>query len=202
MLTLMFFLSRTFFPAVLLFRNSVCLRTCTSRQAIKFLGSVLAQLLLFCFDFFLCIAMASIGDGAPGAVGNGSAPGGGGNGSAPGDNTNEGNTNASTSSALFSGGEEADHGRRRQAEAPLLEKKGSTGIGNGYCIERCPGAASTGVRPRAPASPTGASSSSGSSRSAQIREPQPTIEFGHDTEGFFGEILNNYSFSHNQKLSK
>lgn len=47
--------------------------------------------------------MASIGDGAPGAGGNGSAPGGGGNGSAPGDNTNEGNTNASTSSALFSG---------------------------------------------------------------------------------------------------
>jgi hypothetical protein len=47
--------------------------------------------------------MASIGDGAPGAGGNGSAPGGGGNGGAPGDNTNEGNTNASTSSAPFSG---------------------------------------------------------------------------------------------------
>uniref|UniRef100_A0A0E0RDD5 Uncharacterized protein n=1 Tax=Oryza rufipogon TaxID=4529 RepID=A0A0E0RDD5_ORYRU len=85
-------------------------------------------------------------------------------------------------------------------EAPLLEKKGSTGIGDGYCTERCPGAASIGVRPRAPASPTGASSLSGSSRSAQIRAPQPTIEFGHDTKGFFGEILN--SFSHNQKLSK
>uniref|UniRef100_A0A0E0BF00 Major facilitator superfamily (MFS) profile domain-containing protein n=1 Tax=Oryza glumipatula TaxID=40148 RepID=A0A0E0BF00_9ORYZ len=134
----MFFLSRTFFPAVLPFRNSVCLRTCTGRQAIKFLGSVSAQLLLFCFDFFLYIAMASTGNGAPGAGGNGGTPGGGGKGGAPGDNTNGGNTNASTSSAPFSGGEEADHGRRRQAEAPLLEKKGSTGaVGDGYCIERC-----------------------------------------------------------------
>uniref|UniRef100_A0A0E0RDD4 Uncharacterized protein n=1 Tax=Oryza rufipogon TaxID=4529 RepID=A0A0E0RDD4_ORYRU len=34
-----------------------------------------------------------------------------------------------------------DHGRRRQAAAPLLEKKGSTGTGvdDGYCIEGCPG---------------------------------------------------------------
>uniref|UniRef100_A0A0E0F2D7 Major facilitator superfamily (MFS) profile domain-containing protein n=1 Tax=Oryza meridionalis TaxID=40149 RepID=A0A0E0F2D7_9ORYZ len=111
---------------------------------------------MFCFDFLLCIAMASTGDGAPGHGGNGGALGGGGNGGAPRDNTNGGNTNASTSLHRFlareigssaseigelMSGEEADHGRRWQAEAPLLEKKGSTGtgVGDGYCIEGCPG---------------------------------------------------------------
>ncbi len=59
------------------------------RRVIKFLGSVSTQLLCF-----LCISMASSGDGAPGAGGNGGAPG---------DNTNGANSASQCSGGTFTG---------------------------------------------------------------------------------------------------